>query len=247
MTARLPAERWSERIRSGPAGRRGRSRDAAREPPARVWRASVPRPRRDPTRADGARGRLPRCLPLATERSRLRGFPRSSRTTACSSASDSSRRPSVTASTIPRLRAISSIIVSSIVSAASRYQAVTASSWPMRWQRSSAWSWMAGVHSRSRNATLEARVSVIPGRPRAWSRRSAAGRRGSGTPAPRPRARARVAAEQVRGVREALEHEVLDLAVAGEHDERLVDWPGSRRSSASAGPSLPRAASRLAR
>src|SRR4051812_22666404 len=32
----------------------------------------------------------------------------------------------------------------------------------------------------------------------------------------------RVAAEQVRGVREALEHEVLDLAMAAEHDERLV-------------------------
>ena len=53
-------------------------------------------------------------------------------------------RPSVTASTIRRLRSISSIIVSSIVFAASRYQAVTASCWPIRWQRSSAWSCIAG-------------------------------------------------------------------------------------------------------
>ena len=99
----------------------------------------------------------------ATERSRRRGLlERSSRTTDWISASDSSRRPSVTAPTIPRLREISSIIVSSIVSAASRYQAVTASCWPIRWQRSSAWSCIAGVHSRSRKATLEARVSVMP-------------------------------------------------------------------------------------
>ena len=46
--------------------------------------------------------------------------------------------------------------------AASRYQAVTASRWPMRWQRSSAWSCIAGVHSSSRKATFEARVSVMP-------------------------------------------------------------------------------------
>ena len=44
-----------------------------------------------------------------------RRAPRSARTTDCTSASDSSRRPSVTAPTIPRLRAISSAIVSSIV------------------------------------------------------------------------------------------------------------------------------------
>ena len=62
----------------------------------------------------------------------------------------------------PPLASISSSIVSSIVFAASRYQAVTASCWPIRWQRSSAWSCIAGVHSRSRNATLEARVSVMP-------------------------------------------------------------------------------------
>ena len=39
---------------------------------------------------------------------------------------------------------------------------MTASSWPMRWQRSSAWSCLAGVQSSSRKATLEARVSVRP-------------------------------------------------------------------------------------
>ena len=87
---------------------------------------------------------------------------RSSRTTASTSPSPSRRRPSVTAATIPRLRWMSAAIVSSIVSAASRYQAVTASRWPMRWQRSSAWSCIAGVHSSSRNATFDARVSVMP-------------------------------------------------------------------------------------
>ena len=39
---------------------------------------------------------------------------------------------------------------------------MTASRWPMRWQRSSAWSCIAGVHSSSRNATFDARVSVMP-------------------------------------------------------------------------------------
>ena len=39
---------------------------------------------------------------------------------------------------------------------------MTASRWPMRCRRSSAWSCIAGLHSRSRKATLEARVSVMP-------------------------------------------------------------------------------------
>ena len=56
------------------------------------------------------------------------GVERSSLTTDWMRASDSSARPSVTAPTMPRLRAISSIIVSSMVCAASRYQAVTDSS-----------------------------------------------------------------------------------------------------------------------
>jgi hypothetical protein len=68
----------------------------------------------------------------------------------------------VTASIRLRLRWSSSAIVSSIVSGASRYQAVTALSCPMRWSRSSAWSWRAGVQSSSRKATFEARVSVMP-------------------------------------------------------------------------------------
>ena len=112
---------------------------------------------------------------------------------------------------------------------------MTASSWPMRWQRSSAWSWIAGVHSRSRKATLEARVSVMPcaatrveqtiscGPSGSWNACTAASRACGG-----------VAAEQVRGVREALEQQVLDLAVVGEDDERLVGGeevvdPGQRR------------------
>ena len=129
----------------------------------------------------------------------------------------------MTAPTIPRLRAISSIIVSSIVSAASRYQAVTASSWPMRWQRSSAWSWIAGVHSRSRKATFEARVSVIPWAPTRVEHTISCGPSGLLERPHRGLAGlGGVAAEQVRGVREALDQQVLDLAVAGEHDERLV-------------------------
>ena len=39
---------------------------------------------------------------------------------------------------------------------------MTALSWPIRWSRSSAWSWRAGVQSSSRNATFDARVSVMP-------------------------------------------------------------------------------------
>ena len=39
---------------------------------------------------------------------------------------------------------------------------VTALSWPIRCRRSSAWSWRAGVQSSSRNATFDARVSVMP-------------------------------------------------------------------------------------
>ena len=39
---------------------------------------------------------------------------------------------------------------------------MTASCWPMRWQRSSAWSCLAGVQSSSRKATFEARVRVRP-------------------------------------------------------------------------------------
>ena len=128
----------------------------------------------------------------------------------------------MTASTTLRLRSISSSIVSSIVCAASRYQAVTASCWPMRWQRSSAWSCIAGVHSRSRKATLEACVSVMP-----WPATRVAQTSSCDSPAwkrlHRRLARAdRVAAEQVQRVREALDQPVLHLAVAGEDDERLV-------------------------
>ena len=39
---------------------------------------------------------------------------------------------------------------------------MTASRWPIRWVRSSAWSCIAGVHSSSRKATFDARVSVMP-------------------------------------------------------------------------------------
>jgi hypothetical protein len=93
----------------------------------------------------------------------------------------------------------------------------------MRWQRSSAWSWIAGVHSRSRNATLEARGQRDP--LRAHARGADDQLRAAVVLERADRVLARlggVAAEQVRGVREALEHEVLDLAVAAEHDERLV-------------------------
>ena len=100
---------------------------------------------------------------------------------------------------------------------------MTASRWPMRWQRSSAWSCIAGVHSSSRNATFEARVSVMPwpatrvaqtiscGPSGSWKARTAASRAGE-----------RVAAEEVQRVGEALEHRLLDLDVAGEDDERLA-------------------------
>ena len=164
---------------------------------------------------------------------------------AWTSASDSSRRPSVTAPTIPRLRAISSIIVSSIVSAASRYQAVTASSWPMRWQRSSAWSWIAGVHSRSRKATLEARVSVIPCAPTRVEQRISCGPSGSWNactaasrawPESRP---SRCAASGKRSTSTSWTSRWPANTTSGSSE--------ARKSSiqASAAPSLPRAASRL--
>ena len=60
-------------------------------------------------------------------------------------------------------------------------------------------------------------------RRRAWRRRAAAGRRGPGRRATvASRALERVAAEQVQRVREALEHRLLHLEVAGEDDERLA-------------------------
>ena len=132
-------------------------------------------------------------------------------------------------------------IVSSIVSAASRYQAVTASRWPMRWQRSSAWSCIAGVHSSSRKATFDARVSVIP-----WAATRVAHTMSCG---PSGSWKARdgvvavgdlVAAEEVQRVGEALHDRLLDLDVAGEDDERLargeeVVDPGQRGVELAAG------------
>ena len=114
-------------------------------------------------------------------------------------------------------------MVSSIVSAASRYQAVTASRWPMRWQRSSAWSCMAGVHSSSRKATFEARVSVMPCAATRVAQTISCGPSGSW--------KARdglvalgdlVAAQQVQRVAGSAPDRLLDLDVAGEDDERLA-------------------------
>ena len=123
---------------------------------------------------------------------------------------------------------------------------MTASRWPMRWQRSSAWSCIAGVHSSSRNATFDARVSVMP-----WP------------------ADARRADDQLRAVRVLLERAHRRLArgcrVArrggaarpgsarapppaprgGARRRRAAPRrPGSRRSTPARRASLPRAASR---
>ena len=69
---------------------------------------------------------------------------------------------------------------------------MTASRWPMRCSRSSAWSCIAGVHSSSRNATFDARVSVKPcaatrvaptsscGPSLSWNARTVASRSGDG-------------------------------------------------------------------
>ena len=114
----------SSAARAGSGGRRARARPGPRA------RRGAPAGRRG---AASARG------PQVAERLAARAAPRRPRRPA---PSPSRRRPSVTAATMPRLRSIRRAIVSSIVSAASRYQAVTASCWPMRWQRSSAWSCM---------------------------------------------------------------------------------------------------------
>ena len=108
-------------------------------------------------------------------------------------------------------------------SAASRYHAVTASRWPMRWQRSSAWSCIAGVHSSSRKATFDARVSVIP-----WAATRVAHHdelRAVGVLEGADGLVAvgdLVAAEQMQRVGEALHDRLLDLDVAGEDHERLA-------------------------
>ena len=91
-----------------------------------------------------------------------RRFPRASPAARRAPPPDPRGAPSVAARTSSRLRSITAAIRSSIVSAASRYQAVTASSWPMRCTRSSAWSWAAGVQPSSTKATLEAAVIVSP-------------------------------------------------------------------------------------
>ena len=132
-------------------------------------------------------------------------------------------------------------MVSSIVSAASRYQAVTASRWPMRWQRSSAWSCIAGVHSSSRKATFDARVSVMPWAATRVAHTMSCGPSGSWK-ARTDASRSAILSRPSRcsASREALHDRLLDLDVAREDDERLargeeVVDPGQRGVELAAG------------
>ena len=155
------------------------------------------------------------------------------------------RRPSVTAAITPRLRWMSSAIVSSIVSAASRYQAVTASCWPIRWQRSSAWSCIAGVHSSSRNATFDARVSVIPWPATRVAPISSCGPSGSWKACTAAsRARRRVAARAGARRRGSARAAPPAPRRGGRRRRAARRTPGSRAIHVSAAASLPRAASR---
>jgi hypothetical protein len=99
---------------------------------------------------------------MMVARASAAGRSRRSRTTASISDSLSTTCPSVTAPITARLCSSSSAMVSSIVSGARRYQAVTALACPILWHRSSACARRAGVQSSSRNATFDARVSVSP-------------------------------------------------------------------------------------
>ena len=122
-----------------------------------------------------------------------------------------------------RLASTSSAIVSSIVSAASRYHAVTASRWPIRWRAV-----LGLVVHRGRPLELEER-DVRRARERD-ALRGDARRADDELRAVGPLERADrlvalaegVGAEQVRRVGEALEHRALDVDVAGEDDERLA-------------------------
>ena len=113
---------------------------------------------------------------------------------------------------------------------------MTASRWPMRWQRSSAWSCIAGLHSRSRKATLEARVSVMPWPATRVEQTISCGPSGSWKACTaRSRSLGLVGADDVQRVREALDDHLLDLAVRGEDHERLLGRqevvdPGQRRA-----------------
>ena len=107
---------------------------------------------------------------------------------------------------------------------------MTASRWPIRWQRSSAWSCM-----RRRPLELEerdvrrARERDALARRRASRRRAAAGRRGPGTRGPSSsRAPSASRAEQVRRVREALEHRAAGPRRGGRRRRAARPTRGSR-------------------